>query len=113
MISIAVYKVYFDEQLILVDKSEISARNNIKDTYWYQEYPEGNYRIVSEQKTVPVAKGVLHNWNEDNQLLNYHVHWLCPNCKKEHHTDTELISPNSELWFCEVGSLEDIVYVEW
>jgi len=112
-IQITIYRAYIDEEFVFIAKSEEEALERAKDSYWYDESPNGNLRIITEEKTVQVIKGELNNWSDNDKNPNYHVHWKCPKCNKEHQTDTSQVSPQSALWFCEVGTVEDIFYVKW
>ena len=112
-IQITVYRVFIDNEFVFIAKSEEEALAGAKDSYWYDERPNGICRIVPEDKTLVCVQGELHNWSDNNTIPNYHVHWKCPKCKSEHQTDTTNKSPSSEIWFCEKGSLEDVFYVQW
>lgn len=112
-IQIKVYRAFIDNEFVFIAKSEEEALAGAKDSYWYDENPNGKCRIVSEDQTLECVQGELHNWSDNDAVPNYHVHWQCPKCKNEHQTDTTNKSPWAEIWFCEKGSLEDIFYVQW
>jgi hypothetical protein len=92
--------------------SEDAAWRSLKTCWAYKVEEHARWSVQEEQREVQFVDGVLHYWGGDGSSLP-HVHWNCPKCGEEHHTDLEPSESNPALWFCEMGSPEDIFLVGW
>ena len=83
------------------------------NTYWaYDEKERDRWSVQEEEREVPAVDGILHYWGDDGVSLP-HVHWICPKCGEEHHTDLEPDEANPAIWFCEMGGPADVFLVRW
>ncbi|PHS19832.1 MAG: hypothetical protein COA86_03475 [Kangiella sp.] len=65
-----------------------------------------SYTLVNFLVSVFWAKQLMTREKSDSHCIN-------PKCSKDHHTDAETSDESPKVWFCEMGSTDDVFFVQW
>jgi len=72
----------------------------------------GDWSMEEDECDAKTATAAVHSWGTDTEPL-WHVHWRCPVCRDEHHTDVGTGMSGTELWACETSERFQPVIVTW
>lgn len=108
-----IYQAFYGRgELIGVALSEDVAWAMIKRSYWYGEFPDGDFNVSSFDFPLQEVEGKSVSRLQEGKAAEQML-WMCPRCKKEHCFDPQPYEPNFAVCFCESGTTADMFLVKW